>query len=159
MGYLGAGYRRLPAIKSREQLVTGWSEFYPNAIVAMGRAYSPNPNKPPFYADVPYEFENGKLTVNYDVLRMWKEKSVIGMVDDHVEDLKKLKAIKLDWGRNEENAHIPSTCHKFSRMLEDLGIEHYAEEYIGTHVNKLWTNDGRALNDMLPFFDTYLKFE
>lgn len=159
LGYHGAGYRRLPAIKSREQLVTGWSEFYPNAIVAMGRAYSPNPNKPPFYADVPYEFENGKLTVNYDVLRVWKEKSVIGMVDDHVEDLKKLKAIKLDWGRNEENAHIPSTCHKFSRMLEDLGIEHYAEEYIGGHVNKLWTNDGRALNDMLPFFDTYLKFE
>ena len=39
------------------------------------------------------------------------------------------------------------------------GIDHYAEEYIGNHGNKLWTDDGRALNDMLPFFDSYLKFE
>lgn len=34
----------------------------------------------------------------------------------------------------------------------------YAEEYIGGHSNKLWTDDGRASNDMLPFFNTYLKF-
>jgi hypothetical protein len=38
-------------------------------------------------------------------------------------------------------------------------VNHYAEEYIGTHGNKLWTDDGRALNDMLPFFNTYLAFE
>ena len=81
------------------------------------------------------------------------------MVDDHVEDLRKLRAIKLDWGRNEDFPHIPLSCKNFSQMLENLGIEHYAEEYIGTHINKLWTDDGRALNDMLPFFDTYLKFE
>ena len=81
------------------------------------------------------------------------------MVDDHIEDLKKLKALKLDWGRNEGNEHIPPTCLQFSKKLENLGINHYAEEYIGTHVNKLWTDDGRAFNDMLPFFDTYLHFD
>jgi hypothetical protein len=48
---------------------------------------------------------------------------------------------------------------KFSHKLESLGIEHYAEEYIGTHSNKLWTDDGRALNVMLPFFNRYLVFE
>ena len=74
------------------------------------------------------------------------------MADEYIESLKKLKALKLDWGRNEDFAHIPLTCQIFSQKLENLGISHYAEEYIGTHGNKLWTDDGRALNDMLPFF-------
>ena len=81
------------------------------------------------------------------------------MADDYVDNLKKLKGIKLDWGRNEESAHIPLTCMMFSQKLETLGINHYAEEYIGTHGNKLWTDDGRALNDMFPFFNSYLTFE
>lgn len=158
LGYYGAGYRRLPEIQSREELITGWEEFYPNVIVAMARAYSPNPNNPPFYIDVPYIFEDGKMTVNHEVREIWEQKSVIGMVDDHVKDLEKLTALKLDWGRNEENLHILTTCREFSMMLEELGIEHYAEEYIGDHVDKLWTADGRALNDMLPFFNLHLQF-
>ena len=81
------------------------------------------------------------------------------MVDGHIDNLRKLKALKLDWGRNEGNLHIPVTCKIFSQKLENLGIDHYAEEYIGDHGNKLWTDDGRALNDMLPFFDRYLEFE
>ena len=159
LGYHSEAYKRLPNIKSRKQLVNGWVNFYPNAIIAMGRAYTPNPNNPPFYADVPYNMNNGTLTVNYEVLKIWQEESVMGMVDDHIDDLKKLKAIKLDWGRNEENTHIPKTAYAFSLMLENLGITHYAEEYIGKHVDKLWTKDGRALNDLLPFFNTYLNFD
>ena len=46
----------------------------------------------------------------------------------------------------------------FSEKLENYGIRHYAEEYIGTHGDKLLTDDGRELNDVLPFFDKYLKF-
>jgi len=47
----------------------------------------------------------------------------------------------------------------FSKKLENIGINHYAEEYIGTHGNKIFTADGRVLNNMLPFFDTYLIFD
>ncbi len=159
MGIKSNAYKRVQEIKSREELITGWNEFLPNAIIAMGRAYSPNPNKPPFYADVPYRYEKDSLIVEYEVLELWNRNSVIGMVDDHVEDLRMLKALKLDWGRNEDFPHIPLSCKIFSQKLENMGIEHYAEEYIGTHSNKLWTDDGRALNDMLPFFDRYLKFE
>ena len=158
-GIRGNAYRRIKEISTREELITGWDEFEPNAIVAMGRAYTPNLNKPPFYADFPYEYINDSLTINYDVLKIWKQKSAIGMVDDYSDSLRKLKALKLDWGRNEDNDLIPTTCLQFSKLLENYGVEHYAEEYIGDHGNKLWTDDGRALNDMLPFFDTYLEFE
>lgn len=154
-----AYYKRVKEIASREQLTAGWKEFYPNAIVAMGRAYTPNVDKPPYYADFPYEYSDDSLIINYEVFNIWKQKSVMGMVDKHIKDLKKLKALKIDWGRNEDNPHIPPTCLQFSKMLENLGINHYAEEYIGTHTNKLWTDDGRALNDMVPFFNTYLTFD
>ena len=158
LGIRGDAYKRIGEITSREQLIDGWGEFLPNAIIAMGRAYTPNPSKPPFYADLPYEYLKDSLIIHYDILKVWREKSAMGMIDNHVEDLKKLTALKLDWGRNEDTAQIPRTSLAFSKKLENLGIHHYAEEYIGNHSNKLWTDDGRALNDMLPFFNTYLNF-
>ncbi len=159
IGIRSPAYRRIQQIQTREELITGWSEFYPNAIVAMGRAYSPNPDKPPFYADLPFSYQNDSLIVDDEVLELWTSKSVIGMVEGNIDNLRKLKALKLDWGRNEGNLHIPVTCKILSQKLENLGIDHYAEEYIGNHSNKLWTDDGRALNDMLPFFDRYMEFE
>ena len=159
MGIKGQGYKRAPQINTREELVAGYNEFLANAVVATGRAFSPNPNKPPFYADLPFTYKGDSLIVNYEVLDLWNKNLPIEMINDYEDNLKKLKVLKLDWGRNEDFPHIPITCRIFSQKLENLGIKHYAEEYIGTHGNKLWTDDGRALNDMLPFFNTYLKFE
>ena len=158
-GIRGNVHNRINEITSREQLTTGYAEFLPNVLVSMGRAYSPNLDNPPYYMDFPYEYIDDSLIINYDVIKKWKKKSALGMVDDHIEDLKKLKALKLEWGRNEDNNLIPNTCLEFSKKLENLGIKHYAEIYIGDHTNSLWTEDGRGLNDMLPFFDTYLEFE
>jgi pimeloyl-ACP methyl ester carboxylesterase len=155
-GIKGEGFRRLQKIQTREELI---KKFVENSIVAMGRAYAPNLNNPPFYADFPYRYENGSLIVDYEVLALWKSKTVYHMVDEHIADLKKIKAIKMDWGRNEPSTYIPMSCKMLSQKLENLGIEHYAEEYIGTHFNKIFTDDGRVLNDMLPFFNTYLEFE
>lgn len=159
MGIHGNGFRRINEITSHEQLTTGWNEFEANAVVAIGRAYTPNLEAPPYFADFPYEYVNDSVTVNYKVLDTWREKSVIGMVDKYLNSLKKMRAIKFDWGRNEEFEYLPITCMQLSKKLENLGIEHYAEEYIGTHTNKIWTDDGRALNEMLPFFNIYLEFE
>lgn len=149
-------FKRAQEIKTREELL---NDFLACSFVAMGRAYSPNPDKPPFYCDLPFVYKNDSLIVDYKVLALWNKNTLIGMVDNHVEDLKKLKALKIDWGRNDELEFILVGCQMFSQKLENMDINHYAEEYIGTHTNKIWTDDGRVLNDMLPFFDTYLKFE
>lgn len=159
IGADGPVFRRVPSITSKEELITGYNEFRANVVVAMGRAYTPNPSKPPFYCDLPFSYKEDSLIINNKVLEIWNKNSPLYMVDQYADNIRKLKALKLDWGRNEEAAYIPLTCRMFSEKLESLGINHYAEEYIGTHTNKLWTEDGRALNDMLPFFDTYLKFE
>lgn len=153
------GYKRATEIKTREKLIEGFDEFHANAAIAIGRAFSPNPNNPPFFADLPYSYEGDSMIVHNQVIKKWKEHMPVHMADKYADNLNKLKAIKFDWGRNEEFSYVPEGCIAFSLKLETLGINHYAEEYRGMHSDKVWTDDGRALNDMLPFFDANLDFE
>lgn len=148
-------YKDLARIKSNEELK---KTYYPKVLVAVARAWSPNPNKPPFYCDVPFTYQGDSLIVNDEVLEKWNQNMPVYMVDKYASNLRKLKAIKLDWGRNDAS-RFPVQIGMFSQRLENLGIEHFSEEYIGNHVNKIWTTDGRVLNDMLPFFNDYLSFE
>lgn len=154
-GPSGDSYKQLAAIKNKEDLKKA---YFPKTIVAVARAWSPNLSNPPFYCDVPFQYKNDSLIVDNTVLEKWNNNLPIMMLDKYAGNIKKMKAIKLDWGRN-DGSRFPVMCMMFSQKLENLGIEHFAEEYIGTHMNKIWTKDGRVLNSMLPFFNTYLVFE
>lgn len=144
-------YKQLAAIQTKEALD---KTYYPRVIAACARAWSPNPGKPPFYFDLPFNYRGDSLMVDNAVYEKWRAHMPVYMIDKYASNLKKLKAIKLDWGRNDAS-RFPLQCGMFSQELENHGIEHYAEEYIGTHVNKIWTTDGRVLNEMLPFFNDY----
>jgi S-formylglutathione hydrolase FrmB len=148
-------YKELSNIKTQEELK---KTYYPKVLVAVARAWSPNPAKPPFYCDVPFTYQGDSLIVNNAVMEKWSQNMPVYMVDKYASNLRKLKALKLDWGRNDAS-RFPIQCGMFSQRLENLGIEHFAEEYIGNHGNKIWTTDGRVLNDLLPFFNEYLNFD
>jgi len=148
-------YKQLAAIKTKDELD---KSYYPKVIAACARAWSPNPNKPPFYFDLPFNYIGDSLVVDTVVYEKWRSNMPLYMIDSYASNLKKLRAIKLDWGRNDA-PRFPVQCGMFSQELENHGIEHYAEEYIGTHTNKIWTTDGRVLDEMLPFFNDYLQFE
>lgn len=147
-------YEEFAAVKTQEDLN---QIYFGKVIVAFGKSWSPNPNNPPFYCDEPFEYLEGELVVNQDVLNKWYENMPLYMIDDYLDNLKKLKAIKLDWGRNAGD-RFTIQCEMFSQRLENVGIKHFAEEYIGTHVNNIYTTDGRIPNQMLPFFNSYLEF-
>ncbi|MAU70989.1 MAG: esterase [Pseudozobellia sp.] len=132
--------------------------YFGKVIMAFGRSWSPNPNKPPFYFDLPFEYKNEELVANPEVLEKWYAQMPVHMIDDYLENLKKLRAIKLDWGRN-AGERFTIQCKMFSQRLENVGITHFSEEYIGTHTNNIYTKDGRIPQQMLPFFDYYLDFE
>ncbi|WP_242084416.1 alpha/beta hydrolase [Aestuariivivens sediminis] len=157
-GVEGEAYKQAQMIQSRDTLITGYKYLNANAVVAVGRAFSPNANKPPFYADLPYSYSGDSLIVNYKVLDLWNKNLPNEMIKAYVSNLKSLKAIKLDWGRDDFFTHIPPTSKTFSEKLAEFGINHFAEEYNGSHLDKIYTDDGRFMNDMLPFFNTYLKF-
>lgn len=157
-GAEGEAFKQAQMIQSRDTLITGYKYLNANAIVALGRAFSPNLEEPPFFIDLPYNYVGDHLIVNDRVLKLWNKNLPNEMIEDHVSNLKSLKAIKLDWGRDDFFTHIPTTSRIFSEKLDEFGINHFAEEYNGSHLDKIYTNDGRFINDMLPFFNTYLKF-
>ncbi len=148
-------FKDVQKVKTLEELK---KTYYPKVLVAVARAWSPNPNKPPFYCDFPFTYEGDKLMVNQAVLEKWEANMPVYMVDKYADNLRKMTAIKLDWGRN-DSPRFPVQIGMLSQRLENLGINHFAEEYIGDHGNKIWAADGRVLNDLLPFFNDYLKFD
>lgn len=147
-------FKEVQNVKTVEDLK---KTYYPKVLVAVGRAWSPNPNKPPFFCDFPFSYEGDKMIVNQPVLEKWEANMPVYMVDKYADNLRKMTAIKLDWGRN-DSPRFPVQIGMLSQRLENLGINHFSEEYIGDHGNKIWTMDGRVLNDLLPFFNDYLKF-
>ena len=148
-------YKDLAKVKTEEELS---KTYFPKVIVALSKSWSPNPNNPPFYCDIPFTFEDGELIAHPEVLEKWYRNMPVHMIDENLENLKKLKAIKLDWGRN-SGERFTRQCKMLSQRLENVGITHFAEEYIGTHTNGIYTIDGRIPQQMLPFFDFYLSFE
>lgn len=150
-------YRELAAIKTMEAVM---GTYFPKVIVAFARSWSPNPDNPPFYCDIPFEYVREELVVHPEVLEKWYANMPLHMIDDNLDNLdnlKQLKAIKMDWGRNAGD-RFTIQCDMFSQRLENVGVEHFAEEYIGTHVSGIFTREGRVPNAMLPFFDLYLDF-
>ena len=133
--------------------------FFEMIYASMARMYSPNVNEPLLQADQPIKYVDGKMIVNEVVLKKWQDNFPINMIDDHIPALKSLSALKIDWGRNEDFKHIPRTNMELSKKLEALGIKHFAEEYIGDHVNMLDGYEGRIFTELIPFFNTYLHFK
>ena len=148
-------YKELASIQSTEDLN---KNKFCKLAVAFAKSWSPNPDNPPFYCDIPFVYHEDHLIVNQEVLEKWYANMPCYMIDENLDNLKKLKAIKLDWGRN-AGERFTIQCELFSQRLENVGIEHFAEEYIGTHTNGIYTKEGRVPNQMLPFFNDYLEFE
>lgn len=152
----GEGFKRAGLIESREELTEDWDELFANLVVAMGRAFSPNPENPPFLADLPYTYEDDKLNVHDEILDKWQKHVPIRMLSQYDDNFRSLKAFKLDWGRNDEYQNVITACKRFSLLLEEMGIEHEAEEYIGKHSDKIFIPNGRISGEMLPFFQRNL---
>jgi S-formylglutathione hydrolase FrmB len=153
-----------PVISAFKNISTGnekeiMGSFAAKLMIDLGRTYSPNENKPPFYADLPATYTGDSMVLNIDAIQKWNANLPTAMIDYHVDALKSIKAFKIDWGRNDAGRHTPVTCLEFSRKLERYGIDHFAEEYLGGHDDKLPGIDGRFYTEVLPFFETYLSLE
>lgn len=145
-------------LKERETPET-IKDFYALVFTNLARAYSPNEKKAPFSGNFPVSYISDSLVVNTSVLKQWEANFPVNMIENHLSALKSLSALKIDWGRNDEFTHIPFTCLQFSKKLESFGVNHIAEEYLGTHHDKLGGLNGRLSTEMLPFFNTYLSFQ
>lgn len=148
-------FKELSGITTQEALN---KSYFGKVMVAFGKSWSPNPEKPPFYCDMPFEYDEDELIIKQQILKKWHANMPLYMIDENLDNLMALKAIKFDWGRN-AGERFTIQCNMFSQALENAGVTHFAEEYIGTHTSGIYTRDGRIPNQMLPFFNYYLEFE
>lgn len=129
-------------------------------FLTISQAYLPNLDRPPFYCDFFMEPENGEPKLHVENTK--KAKAAFHLeetLEESADNLRSMRGIAFDWGRfDPTQAHVLSN-RRFSRMLEDLAIEHEAEEYRGDPWNRTWTEYGRFYARLLPFFNRHLVFD
>ncbi|HEY4299933.1 MAG TPA: alpha/beta hydrolase-fold protein [Candidatus Didemnitutus sp.] len=129
-------------------------------FVAMAQAFLPDPDRPPFYCDFLMEMDHGELKVNVANMRKLQDRFLLDhLVLDHVDALRRMRGIKFDWGRYDSNPDHVYSNQAFTRKLDDLGIEHFAEEYRGNGWDHNWIDEGRVYCEMMPFLNRHLSFE
>ncbi|MEO6000164.1 MAG: alpha/beta hydrolase-fold protein [Chitinophagaceae bacterium] len=146
-----------------DDMIRGRPEFPPRfqakLMADLARTYSPAPGKNFISADMPVTYVGDSMIVNKEVREKWEANFPLNMIDTHLQALKSLNALKIDWGRNDEGKHIPATCIEFCKKLDANHINYFSEEYNGRHINKLAGTYGRYYMDMFPFFKKFLKSE
>ncbi|MET0535798.1 MAG: alpha/beta hydrolase-fold protein, partial [Steroidobacter sp.] len=150
-------WRRIHAAKSFDDIR---GDVRAEIFVAVSQVFLPNPSRPPFYCDFFVEMKNGQLELDPENTRRSQLGFHLdGTLPEHADNLRKLRALGFEWGRfDPTQAHVISNA-AFSRQLEDLRIEHEAEEYRGSTWERLWPDDGRVYTRMLPFLDRHLEFQ
>ena len=130
-------------------------------FVAIYQAHLPNPGKPPLYADLPArKGPDGKLVVDTALTAKLQDSFLLGQnLSRYADNLKTLRGLKFDWGRNDPNPDHVVSNQAFSRALVEFGVPHEAEEYVGGWGDRTWGETGRVRTDLLPFFGQTLVFE
>lgn len=149
-------WKRLHNAKSFSEL---WGDHYAPGFVAMSQGYLPNPKRPPFYCDFIVEIENGEPKFIPENLKKLEAGFHLDeLLRNHADNLRKMQ-IAFDWGRYDTTQGHVYSNQAFTRLLDQLGIEHTAEEYNGGPYDKNWIEHGRVEANMLPFFNQHLAFD
>jgi len=123
------------------------ADFGTKAQFASAAAWSANPAKPPFFLDLPTR--DGHLQPL--IMAKWAANAPLAIVDQHLHDLKQLKAIAFDAG--DKDTAIASTTRTLDAMLTSYDVPHVFEIYEGNHVNRI---ADRVEQHVLPFFSRNL---
>lgn len=143
--------------KTFDELLPGG--IYSIGLLTVAQAFSPNPNKPPFFADFPFAMVDGKLQPAEPAYSRWQENFPVNMVGRYKDNLRKLKGLRFDSGYDDEFRFIPVNSRALSLALTNQGIEHVFEEYNGDHRNRMWGRAGRLATEVMPYFWLLLESE
>jgi S-formylglutathione hydrolase FrmB len=125
----------------------------------LAQAFSPNPNRPPFYADLPVRMVNGKLQRDEPIYDKWQANMPLNMVTPYKSNLLKLRGLRFDTAWEDEFTHIPITARAFAHKLTEMDVPFTFEEYNGNHRNRMWGRTGRLYTEVLPYFWLLLNHE
>lgn len=143
----GRGGAQTETLKSPEEVKSGGGR---GAVVlfAEAAAWSPNPEKPPFFADLPTK--DGQAQP--DVVTRWAANAPLAMLDQYIPNLKKMHAIGLEVGLQDT---LAGSNKALDETLTRMGVIHTFDTYEGDHMNHV---PQRFEDKVLPFFSSELTF-
>jgi enterochelin esterase-like enzyme len=116
------------------------------AQLASAAAWSPNPNNPPLYLDLPSK--DGKT--DQEILAKWAANAPLSFVDQYIGNLKQYRAIAMDVG---DQDGLKAGATKLHEILDRYGVSNSFEIYSGTHTSAV---ADRFQNHVMPFFSRNL---
>lgn len=136
----------LESVKTREDLAK--VPFTARGQLAAAAAWSPNPDKPPLFLDLPTEAGKERP----EVLAKWTANAALAFIDQYVGNLRRYSAISIDVG---DEDRLRDDSAKLHDALDKYRIANSFEVYAGTHTSKV---ADRFQNHVLPFFSQHLCF-
>ena len=125
-------------------------EFLPRIVVALSAAWSPNPQKPPLYVDLPSK--DG--TMQEAIIAKYHANETLHMIDQYIGNLRRYRAIGLDAGDKDHS--IADATRELDKVLTSYSIAHQFEIYDGDHLNHI---ADRIEQKLVPFFSKNLSFD
>ena len=136
----------IEAIPSAAEVAKG--DFATRAVFASAAAWSPNPDNPPFFLDLPWVNGERRPIVGYK----WTANAPLAMIDQYITNLRKLSAIGMDIGTQDPGL---VAMQELDKVLTSYQIPHKFETYDGTHISRIGE---RLETKVLPFFSSSLRF-
>lgn len=136
------------AVHNDEQVAA--AGFGASAMLASAAVWSPDPDNPPFYLDLP--FADGKL--QEDVVARWVANAPLVMVHQYIAQLKTYDEIYVDAG--DRDVGIAATVRELDAILSRYGVAHGSAIYSGDHVSAIHE---RLTSHLMPLFSRVLESE
>lgn len=159
-----AGFQTLDDVAAARKFIAASGRDFKNpevpraflslVFVAMSAAWSPDPGRPPFYADLLVEGSGDTRRVSEMRQALWSANMPLAMLDQYRSNLARLRAIAFDVGSQDEHSDIRAGARDFDAGLTRNGVAHRFEEYEGTHMSRIGE---RLETRALPFFSRALS--
>jgi len=123
-------------------------EYTTMMILAMAASYDPDPAEP---SRIRLPFDLRTCELNPERWKHWQASDPLNMLEQGVEALRSLHGLYLDVGIYDQY-HIQYGTRRFVDRLSELGVNHFYEEFDGSHSSIDWRMD-----HSLPFLVNALK--
>lgn len=138
---------KLTSVSDKEALAK--ADFMTKAMYASAAAWSPNPQRPPFFIDLPWK--DG--VAREEILAKWEANAPLRMLDQHIATVRGLRGFAVDSG--DKDMGIAPNVKAVHALLESYQVPHLFEIYDGDHLNRIAS---RIEGKVVPFFSERLDF-
>ena len=155
IGYGNAAWIRALAFTGEDDVKKSLAagDFYPVAIVALGRALAPDPQAPLLFA-FPVRKAGPELMPNEPAYTKWREAFPVRQLPRYAANVRRMKGIVIDYGLDDQFSHIPIATPAFAQALTDARVPHTLDVYAGDHRQRVHE---RLASKVFPFFAAMLE--